>query len=105
MSWNITNFGHVRKKIKTIKGELTAIKNFKRSAENTAKEKELSKHLNEWLAREELLWKQRSHSDWIKDGDKNTIFFRTKATKRRDKKFIEFLEMDDGGTITEQNQF
>lgn len=45
---------------------------------------------------------QRSRAVWLKDGDKNTTFFRTKATERSDKKFIEYLEKEDGSIITKQ---
>lgn len=53
------------------------------------KEKELPVQLDEWLAREELLWKQRSRS------------VKTKATKRRDKKQILQLQRNDGSNISE----
>lgn len=100
-SWNVNVFGNVRKKIRDLKHELAAIKNEFRSEDNIAKEKLLSDQLDEWFAREELLWKQRSRATWLRDGDKNTVFFKTKATQRRKKKFIEHLETDDGNIIME----
>lgn len=66
--------------ISVLKNELKVLKNSYRTGENVAKERQLSENLDEWLAREELMWKQRSRSDWLKDGDKNTAFFKIKAT-------------------------
>lgn len=45
-------------------------------------EKKLSSELDDSLAMEELLWKQRSRTDWLKKGDKNTAFFKAKSTQR-----------------------
>lgn len=46
-----------------------------------------------------MLWKQRSRTNWLNDGDKNTTFFKIRASKRRDKKLIECLEKEDGNVI------
>lgn len=101
-SWNVYKFGNVQKEINFIKRKLLGLKNSPRTTESASEEKVLSDRLDEWFAQEELLWKQRSRSDWLNDEDKNTVFFKIKATKRRDKKFIELLEKEDGSTVTEQ---
>jgi hypothetical protein len=35
----------------------------------------LRKELNTMLAKEEVVWRQRSRVNWLKDGDQNTRFF------------------------------
>ena len=46
------------------------------------------------LEQEELYWRQRSKSLWLKEGDQNTKYFHCKATQKRTKNFINFL-LDD----------
>jgi hypothetical protein len=52
--------------------------------------------LDEWLYREEMMWRQRSRVVWLREGDKNTEFFHRKATWRRKKNKIAKLKRDDG---------
>lgn len=88
--WNRSSFGKVQKKINDLKARLQKLEN----------EAELSAKFDEWLAREELLWKQRSRMDLLMDGDNKAAFFKIKATQRRDKKIIERLNKEDGEQVT-----
>ena len=61
----------------------------------TAKEiHEVKKDINEVLAREEVMWKQRSRAEWLKCGDRNTKFFHVTASQRRKTNKIEGLESE-----------
>ncbi|KAL5740942.1 hypothetical protein ACOSQ2_030122 [Xanthoceras sorbifolium] len=44
----------------------------------------------------EKFWRQRSRAMWLKDGDRNTRFFHSKATQRRRRNKIVGLMGDDG---------
>lgn len=59
-------------------------------------EKDLTKELEEVCLQEELLWFQKSRSDWISLGDRNTAYYHAKAVKRRHRKII-FSLKDDAG--------
>jgi hypothetical protein len=37
------------------------------------------KQIFELLSREEVMEKQRSHADWLREGDLNTAFFQAKS--------------------------
>ncbi|XP_074284138.1 uncharacterized protein LOC141608694 [Silene latifolia] len=51
----------------------------------------------EYLTRqEEQYWRQRSRALWLKDGDRNTKFFHTRAGERRQKNHIAKLVDDEG---------
>lgn len=65
MSWN-NKFGIVRKKNKNPQGRIDCYKNSHRSGEIATKEKEMSERLDEWLAREELLWNAEITSSLVK---------------------------------------
>lgn len=51
--------------------------------------------LDEWFAREELMWKQMARADWLKRGDKNMAFFKAKATQRKERKIIKSIKKAD----------
>ena len=48
--------------------------------------------LNSWLDIEEVMWKQRSRNNYLKEGDHNTSFFHTKASNRKQQNWIQGLE-------------
>lgn len=57
--------------------------------------------MEEWYFREELLWKQRSRCDWLKEGDMNTKFFHAKASSRHKLNQIRELKDRDGKWMSE----
>lgn len=42
------------------------------------------------------MWKQRARSDWIREGDNNTIFLHRRASTRKNKNAIKALEDKEG---------
>ncbi|KAK8356484.1 hypothetical protein V6Z12_A05G356700 [Gossypium hirsutum] len=62
--------------------------------------KESRKRLDFLYAREESYWAQRSRSKWLREGDRNTRYFHSKATGRLKKNFIEKLKDMDGNWVT-----
>ncbi|KAL9668671.1 hypothetical protein QQ045_006209 [Rhodiola kirilowii] len=70
-----------------------------RTEEIIEKEIKATNELDEWMTREELLWRQRSRTEWLKAGDRNTAFFKAKATSRRNKKWIQMLKKEDGAEV------
>ena len=54
------------------------------------------------LLREELMWRQRSRTTWLKEGDKNTKYFQQKATWRRKKNTITRLKDGNGQWVEDK---
>ncbi|KAL0445553.1 UNVERIFIED_CONTAM: hypothetical protein Slati_1683200 [Sesamum latifolium] len=62
---------------------------------------ELKSELEEWLARQELLWKQRSKAYWLQEGDRNTTFFHARANERRRRNSIKALKTEEGALTSD----
>ncbi|KAE8725849.1 hypothetical protein F3Y22_tig00008013pilonHSYRG00071 [Hibiscus syriacus] len=48
------------------------------------------------LGHEELLWKQKSTSNWVSFGDRNTKYFHSKALSKRPRISIRMIKLNDG---------
>lgn len=63
--------------------------------EMARKEEKVAEELDDWFAWEELLWKQRERVGLLKCGEQNAVFFRAKAERRNERKFIDTLIKGD----------
>ncbi|KAK2417953.1 hypothetical protein QL285_040194 [Trifolium repens] len=57
-------------------------------------EQQLQRELDTVLQQEEAMWFQKSRSQWIKDGDRNTRYYHVKAITRRRRNKILMLKND-----------
>lgn len=99
--WNSNTFGDVKRKLKSLKAELEYLHRQPRTVNIAAKEDCLSQEIDEWLLREEILWKQCARTEWLKDGDCNTKYFHRRASARKSKNKISSLTDVDGAIYTE----
>ncbi|KAL4364167.1 hypothetical protein GQ457_04G022410 [Hibiscus cannabinus] len=58
---------------------------------------------NGLLDQEELIWRQKSRSEWITHGDRNTTYFHRRAINRRQKSRIRALKLNNGEWITDDS--
>lgn len=103
-SWAYWNFGSIKKRKKELTDRLEELeaKNF--TDEIKTEKKAVEAELDEVLAREETMWFQRSRALWLKEGDKNTKFFHSKASHRRSRNCIRRLEVDNGRVIQNKEE-
>jgi hypothetical protein len=64
----------------------------------------IRKEVQELLIREEKMWRQRSRTSWLKEGDRNTKYFHSRASHRRRCNSLVVLRLENGDIITEAEQ-
>jgi hypothetical protein len=72
---------------------------------NKSEIQHVSARIDEILHREEIMWRQRSRIQWLKEGDQNTKFFHRKATGRDKKNKIRKLKRTNGTVTNDENEF
>ena len=86
----------MNKKLRQKKSRLQQLEMLNSLNDNEAEIRDLKKEINEILTREEMMWKQRSRVEWLRNGDRNTKFFHASASQRRRKNRIDGV-MDSKG--------
>jgi hypothetical protein len=100
--WDKNVFGSVRKNLKKLRKNLEIEWGRSVGAGPSSKERHLMSQISEWVSREEIMEKQRSRLDWLKDGDRNTALFQAKSKERSRSNQIKSLQTEDGSILTEQ---
>ena len=98
--WNKNVFRLCQSKIKELSGALEEIQKKDMSFPNAQRESQLQGELNEWMARNKILWRQKLREMWLKDGDKNSKFFHLSTIIRCRRNSIDVIKDDDGNWIT-----
>ena len=63
----------------------------------------IRREVNELLLKEEKMWKQRSRDSWLKEGDRNTRYFHSRASHRRRRNSILSVTNEAGETFTDSD--
>jgi hypothetical protein len=103
-NWSYNSFGSVRGELKWLRARLEKIRGRSLYSGPTREERDVLKRMSELLAREEVMMRQRSRVQWLKDGDRNTSFFQAKCKQRKRQNFIQSLRGEDGVIFHEQKE-
>ena len=102
--WNKDVFGHCQRRIDVLLAKIQEIQKQDCTEENCRKEAHLQVDLNEWLLRNEILWKQKSREVWLKEGDKNSKFFHLSTIIRRRRNSIDAVKNDSWEWIMDRRE-
>ncbi|XP_075670084.1 uncharacterized protein LOC142639833 [Castanea sativa] len=94
--WEKNIFGNVRVQLHCLKKDLTKEERAAMVSGNNFKVRQIKKEIEVLQDREALMWAQRSRILWANQGDKNTKYFRSCASKRYRKNSVEGIR-DEGG--------
>jgi hypothetical protein len=86
--WSFDKFGAVTRNWKAQERGIEELSSQDHHIAHQEEVDRLSRCMDELLYREEMMWQQRSIILWIKEGNKNTIFFHRKAAGRAKKNCI-----------------
>lgn len=90
--WNKKRFENVQRCIQKANLQLHQAQNFMQDPLQSEKLSRAWREVHVWIEREEMIWKQRSRVQWLREGDKNTKFFHTKASNRRKRNRVTFFK-------------
>lgn len=72
---NHSHFGNLHSNIKLISNEISCLQQNTHTLSSIEQERNLQSHLDDWLKKSEIFWKQKSRDNWFSEGDANTKFF------------------------------
>ncbi len=105
--WNEEEFGHIDGRKSSLSATVKNLDDTKDvrnlSYTERAQRDQAKAELENTLLIEEISWRQKSRSLWLKEGDKNTKFFHRIANSHRRKNSIGQLNVD-GETITDTTE-
>lgn len=102
-SWAKKEFGSIVKKTMQLRKKLESLWEGPPTAGRQYQINRVARELDEVLLREEIMWRQRSRTTWLKEGDKNTKYFQRKATWRRKKNTITRLKDGNGQWVEDKD--
>ncbi|KAL0367264.1 UNVERIFIED_CONTAM: putative mitochondrial protein [Sesamum radiatum] len=94
--WSGQTFSNLERKINALENDITRLNEQRLTVEAKLKRSTLMIELEELINAREVKWKQRSKIEWLKDGDKNTSYFHSKASSRWEKNQVRKLRNDNG---------
>ncbi|XP_074314730.1 uncharacterized protein LOC141649965 [Silene latifolia] len=103
LNWKGISIGKVVKELRAKRPRLKVLNEGDVSTRDVEERRRVIRDISKLLRHEELFWRQRSRAIWLKEGDKNTMFFHRKASQRKQRNHIHRL-VDDAGRVVEKTE-
>jgi hypothetical protein len=91
--------GEWEKKRKKLRRELESCRRVSLCMEEVAREAVLRFKLDKIDEQIDIYWRQRAHTKWLQQGDRNTKFFHAACSERKRRNFVGKLKNGVGGWI------
>ncbi|XP_031114556.1 uncharacterized protein LOC116018726 isoform X2 [Ipomoea triloba] len=105
--WNWEVFGDIFAKIKKLEGRVMEVEGEMQDCyteENVIKYRRAQAKLQKQIVVEEKFWQQKSHSNWVVEGERNTKYFHGIVRERRKKQYIHKIKNEEGLWEEEQER-
>nr|DAD39805.1 TPA_asm: hypothetical protein HUJ06_014128 [Nelumbo nucifera] len=99
--WNKKVFGRVEERLQRLQQKIHDLQSNLRTQRD--KENLLYKQYDDWLEKEEHLWRVKFRELWLKAGDRNTKFFHQMVKYKRRTQDIEWIQGRNGEWLTNCN--
>ena len=80
--WSKKSFGNVKRVLEAKMNLLSKVEMDAARGGDPLRVKSLQIEINNMLDKENLMWQQRSRAFFLKNGDRNTTYFHSKASQR-----------------------
>ena len=94
--WSRQNFGNVTRQLAEKQQQLKEVETNAIQGGGLDRMKRLKSKVNFLFEKEEQMWRQRSRTSWLKNGDRNTRYFHRQASQRRRRNRIMGLQNNEG---------
>ena len=102
--WSKKSYGSVKKQLESAHKRLKVAENHAIRSGDSSRMRLLEEEVNQLLDKEAKMWRQRSKIAWLRDGDRNTQFFHSKASQCRRRNYITKLHDANEGWCSGQAQ-
>lgn len=93
-------FGRVQDNIMDLRKRIAVLQDYPQDDARLHKERALQVQLDDFLKKEEFLWKEKSKEKWMEDGDQNSKYFHVVTVIRRRYNHIHSIQNGDQPTAT-----
>jgi len=98
--WNKKDFGNILVEKKSVENKIQELNQVMiKEGFDKDKNEQVEKHHEDWdnlCKQEEIFWRQKSRVQWLKEGERNTIFFHRSTMANRAHNRISSIKNEEG---------